>query len=162
MAHVEIVHSDPILRMGVSGNLIVTAWCDAPRVSQVRAMSRALLGVSNRYKQAFGMLNTIVSGTPRFSDDVRQELVKIMRDERLQGRGAAHVIVLGGLAGAASRAFLSTVFLLGRSSSPNRVFSEPREGAAWLVDRLAGTPHPLVEGEILAAYGEVAPRATAA
>jgi len=156
MARTEIVHDDPCLRMGVCRNLLVTAWLDAPDGSQARAMGKAILSLSGKYGSGFGVLNSIVSGTPRISDEFRAEILKIMRDPRLQGAGGAHVITLEGLGGVAIRAFLNTVLLLGRSPSPNKVFGDPKDGAAWLAPLATTAREAWTADQILAAFGEVA------
>ena len=155
MAQTETLHASACLRLGVCRNLVLTAWLDAPEGAHARAMGSAILGVSSRYGLDFGILDTIISGTPRFTDEFRDENVKIMRDSRMQGHGAAHVVTLGGLGGVAVRAFLSTVFLLGRSASPNRVFGEPHAAATWLAPVVSTGREKWTAPEILAAYAEV-------
>jgi hypothetical protein len=156
MARPEIVHDDPCLRMGVFRNLLVIAWIDAPDRSHARAMGQALNTLIGRYATGFAVLNTIVSGAPRISDEFRAEILTIMRDPRLQGRGAAHLITLDGLGGVAARAFLSTVLLLGRSPSPNKVFGEPMHAAAWLAPLATTAREAWTADQVLAAFVEVA------
>jgi hypothetical protein len=156
MARTEIVHDDPCLRMGVFRNLLVTAWIDAPDRSHARAMGHAIHTLVARYTGGFAVLNTIVSGTPRISDEFRAEILTIMRDPRVQGRGGAHLITLDGLGGVAARAFLSTVLLLGRSPSPNKVFEEPTHAAAWLAPLATTAREAWTPDQILVAFAEVA------
>ena len=144
MAQTETLHASACLRLGVCRNLVLTAWLDAPEGAHARAMGSAILGVSSRYGLDFGILDTIISGTPRFTDEFRDEIVKIVRDSRMQGHGAAHVVTLGGLGGVAVRAFLSTVFLLGdplrpTGSSASRTRPQPGSRPSC---RLAGRSGP--------------------
>ena len=156
MSRTELLHDDSCLRLGVCRNVVITAWLDAPAVAHARAMGRAILSVSNRYGQDFGVLNTIVGGTPHIADDFRAEIVRIVRDDRLRGHGAAHVVAIGGLGGVAIRAFLSTVFLVGRASSPNKVFSDPRAGATWFAPMLSAGREKWTVDAMLRAFEEVA------
>src|SRR5690349_21502219 len=114
MRRVEIVHRDATLRLGVSGNLLLCVWTATPELAHVRAMGRAMQPLSAKYREQWGFLDVVASGVPRFTDDVRDEVVRVMRDPRLQGSGVAHVIQLSGLAGITTRAFLSTAMLIAR------------------------------------------------
>jgi hypothetical protein len=136
MPRTEIVHDDAVLRMVVSRNLIVCAWADAPGVEHIRSVSRVAHGVVSRYKEHRAFLNLAHAGTPRFSDAVRDELVKLIRDTRLQGQGTAYVVSIPGIAGATVRAFLSTVMLVARPIATHKVFGDLAPAAAWLVPKL--------------------------
>ena len=156
MARTEIVHDDACLRLGVCRNLVVNAWLESPTGIHAKAMGKAILDTATRSRMNFGVLNAIVAGTPRFTDDFRDEIVKVLRDPRVQGSGSAHIVTLGGFGGVAVRAFLSTVLLLGRSASPNKVFSDPRAAAVWLAPLLSTGGERWTSEEILTAYAEVA------
>ncbi len=51
--------------------------------------------------------------------------------------GAAHVVLLGGFAGTATRSFLSTAILIGRPSIPTKVVGDAESAAAWLTPLLS-------------------------
>jgi hypothetical protein len=121
-------------------------------------MARAVFGNANRYRRDCGVLNLLLDGRPNFRDDVREELVKLMRDPRVQGKGAAHVILVPGLAGSAARAFISTLFLLSRSPSPNKVFAQLEAGATWLAPLLSTGREVWSPEDILAVHAEIARR----
>jgi hypothetical protein len=163
MARTEILHDDASLRLGVCKNLVIPVWSDTPNVTHIRALGRAIQGACNRYRQDIGVFDLVAAGTPNFSDEVRNELVKIVRDPHLQGRGTAHVIMLPGLPGIATRAFLSTVFLLARSVTPTKVFADARAASAWLVPLLSqGGREAWTVEEMLAAVAELTRKVAAA
>ncbi len=136
MPRTEIVHEDATLRLGVSRNLLVFAWSGTPESEHIRTLSRVHHTLAGRYHEHLAALDLVVTGTPRFTDPLRDELVRLVRDPRLQGKGTAHVVSMGGLTGATVRAFISTVILLARPAAPNKVFSEVAPAAAWLVPML--------------------------
>jgi hypothetical protein len=136
MAKIDTVHDDASLRLGVSRNLLIPVWLGTPEVVHMRILGRAVHGVVARYGTSFGWFNVVVSGRPVFSDAVRDELVKILKDPRHHALATAHVVMIPGLAGAAVRAFLSTVSLLGRVRWPDKTFSEPRAAAQWIAPLL--------------------------
>jgi hypothetical protein len=157
----ETVHQEATFRLVVSENLLVAVWSEAPELDQMHAFVRALRAVIGKHGRRTGSINLILAGTPRFTDDVRAEAVRLMRDPRLQSSCTAHIVLVGGLAGAAARAFMSTVLLLGRPATPSRVFSETRTAAMWLAPLLSqgGGAWSVVELIELLASIEVAARA---
>ena len=85
------------------------------------------------------LLQAIVRGTPRFAEQVREEGAKMVRGSAKCTAASAHIIELDGLAGVASRAFISTLLLVGRSRAPTKVFKDVNEAAPWFVAQLAAT-----------------------
>ena len=57
---------------------------------------------------------------------------------------------LGGFAGIATKAFMSTLFLVGRGTKSNKVFGDLRSAARWLAPRLSAGKERWTEDEILA------------
>jgi hypothetical protein len=137
MAQTDIVHDDSALRIGVTRNLVVSVWTAAPDAAHVKSLSRALSAVSSKNGGRYGFMSLVISGTPRFSDAMREEMVKLLKEPKLQAVGNAHIVNVPGLAGTAVRTFLSTVLLLARPPAPHKVFATPAEGAAWLAPLLA-------------------------
>jgi hypothetical protein len=159
MAKIEIVHDDASLRLGVSRNLLVPVWLGSPEVVHMRILGRALHGIVGRYGASFAWFDVIVSGKPVFSDAVRDELVKILKDPRHQALATAHVVMIPGLTGAAVRAFLSTVSLLGRVRWPDKTFSEPRVASQWIAPILNQNGREAWSSDqVLAAQAEVTQR----
>jgi hypothetical protein len=114
-------------------------------------MRRALVAAAQRYPADFGVFNVVAAGTPNFKDEVRSEMAKIVADPGLQGHGAAHAVLLDGFAGIATKAFMSTLFLIGRGTKSNKVFGDLRSAAAWLAPRLSAGKEQWTAGDILAA-----------
>jgi hypothetical protein len=158
MATVEIVHADATLRIGVCRNLFVLAWTGPPEAPHLRVMAKALQALAAKHDNDMAVLDVIVSGRPLFTDEVRDGLVRVLRDPRTQGRASAHVIEIGGLAGVTTRAFLSTAFLLARSPSPNKVFGDVASGAAWLAPILSKGSQAWSAAEMVAAADAIAQR----
>jgi hypothetical protein len=161
MAQTDIVHDDGTLRVGVTRNLVTFAWHAAPDVAHVKSLSRALSAAATKHGQRFAALDIAVSGAPRFSDEMRAELVKVLKDPKLQGVGTAHVVDIPGLAGTAVRTFLSTVLLVARPAAPHKVFGKLSEGASWLAPLLSKEGQPWTPAEIVIASGGVSAPQTA-
>lgn len=137
MAALETVHTDATFRIFCSRNLQVNIWADAPTITQMRAFGRFGAAHARRHPRGAGLINLITSGTPSFSEEVRDATVKLMKEPDMFRLGAAHVVLLDGLKGSAVRAFLSTMMLIGRPPIPNKVFSDAESAARWLGPQLA-------------------------
>ena len=124
MSALETVHADAVLRIVVSRNIQVNLWLDAPQPEQVRVFSRTGAVQARRHPRGAALVNLMVSGTPSFSEEVRDGIVKLMKEPDTFRLGAAHVVLLDGFSGTAVRAFLSTVMLIGRPPIPNKVFGD--------------------------------------
>lgn len=157
MTRLQIVHQDATFRIGVARNLMINAWADAPSLEQLRAFGRSARALSREHAGRTALLNVVLGGTPRFPEAVRDEAVKLTRDSGLGRLGVAHLILVGGLAGAATRAFLSTVVLLGRPRVPNKVFGDSRASAEWLAGVLTTGGAAWTADEILALQAEIDP-----
>jgi hypothetical protein len=155
MPRTELVHQDATLSIGVCRNLVVYAWFAAPDVNHLRGLGRELHSASLRNRGGTAGLGMVVAGTPLFTDGVRDEMVRVLRDPRHMEHGVAHVVKITGLAGVATRAFLSTSFLLARSTRPNKVFDEVSSAASWLVPLLAKSGDTWRVGDVLAVVDEV-------
>jgi len=133
----ETLYASPQVRFIASRNLALAVWRDTPTIEVLREVTRAGRALAKQHPDGSGLLNLFVSGTPRFSDDVRAEVLKIARDATLYPLGIARVFLLSGLAGVAVRAFLNTATLVaGPSSRPLRAFTTLEEAAAWLAPKL--------------------------
>ncbi|MBK8254826.1 MAG: hypothetical protein IPK82_19470 [Polyangiaceae bacterium] len=152
MTRIEILHEQKMLRIASHGNVIINVWNDAPDVSQMQAYMRVAQHFCATRPRVTALLNGVIRGTPSFSEGVRDEVVKSMRMRGTFKLGVAHLITVGGLAGSATRAFLSTAILLGRPKTPSKVFSNPRESCEWLASRLHGTPSELAANDLFAAF----------
>jgi hypothetical protein len=153
MADLEIVHTDATLRVVTSRNVQVNVWSNAPTVEQMRVFGRTGAVLARRNPRGIGLLNVMLRGTPSFSEQVRDETVKLTKQGYFR-LGAAHLILVGGLTGTAVRAFMSTVLLLARSPAPNKVFGEPETAAAWLAPLLAQGAEPWSSAQLVALVQE--------
>lgn len=142
-----------MLRIAAFENVQINVWTDAPDVHQMRAFTRVAASFCQSAGRNTALMNAVVRGTPRFSEGVRDEVVKAMKLRGVFRNGAAHLITVGGLAGSAARAFLSTAVLIGRPKTPTRVFGDPREACEWITER-AGTTgaQPWSADDLLTAY----------
>ncbi|MBX3269867.1 MAG: hypothetical protein KF729_06380 [Sandaracinaceae bacterium] len=148
MADWHLVYEDETLREAYARNVHLVAWFDAPTADHMRQYGVGAQALHARYPRGSALVNLIVSGTPSFSNEVR-ELARQYTAEGLHDAGAAHVILVGGLLGSAVRGFLGTMVLLGRPPNPTRVFAAIEPAAAWLTRNLAQTgPEPWDAAEL--------------
>lgn len=154
MSSLAVVHHDAIVKIATARNLLVAVWSDAPLLGQMHAFGRAMHQAQRVNPAGVALLNVLRGGTPRFADGVRDEARRLTAGGGC-ALGVAHLVVVPGLAGAASRAFLGTVNLLGRPPVPTRVFGLPAEALTWLHDRLAKSSQPWTSTELEDLYAEV-------
>ncbi len=131
MGNLTIELDEPTCRVVTARNIVVARWLDAPRVAHIQAIARIGRQRKAKYPRGVVMTNVIVTGRPDFTQEVRDEVAKLY-EANLFALGACHAVLVGGLAGVATRAFLGTVSLLRRSSSPSRVTSDLDSTAAWV------------------------------
>lgn len=148
------VYEDGTLRLASHRNVMFAVWTDAPTLGQVRTLHRESekFAASNGSGQALASM--VLGGVPRFTEPVRDELVKMMKSSSTFTLGSAHLLLVSGMAGSAVRAFLSTAMLLARPSAPNRVFGTVADAVVWLHGRLGGTASQWTVNELRAALEE--------
>lgn len=135
MPDTTILYADETFVLANAGALMVSVWWDAPRPDQIHVVARKGRPVDEANDRRTGLAQFIVAGTPRFSSETRDAVTELYR-AKIFRLGTAHIIEVGGLKGAATRAFLNTVTLLGRGADRVKVFSDPGEGAEWMAGRL--------------------------
>jgi len=148
----QITRDDGVLRIGSDRNLLVAGWTASPEGDHLRVLGEHAHRIARAYPKGSALLNVLIRGTPKFHDRVREEAVKVINDPSNFPLGAGHVIMVDGLAGAAIRAFLSTIMLLGRGNRPRKVFADPREAAAWIARNLSFGPEPWTADAVYAAH----------
>lgn len=148
----QITRDDGVLRIGSDRNLLVVGWTNSPEADHLRALGDAAQKIARAHPKGSALLNVLIRGTPRFHDRVREEAVKVINDPSNFPLGAGHIIMVDGLAGAAIRAFLSTIMLLGRGNRPRKVFADPRECASWLARNLSFGPEQWTADAVYAAH----------
>jgi hypothetical protein len=154
MSTFELHHANERLRVGSAKNVVISAWFDSPQIEDLRRLDAYTKVVRQSYPRGIGLLNLIVSGTPRFSKEIREEVARQTAED--SDLGVAHVILLGGIVGATVRTFLTTAMLIGRPATPTKVFADVPAAASWLaqvlergdvgwtVDELAALRSPIV------------------
>jgi hypothetical protein len=136
MVESRVRYEDGTCRLTMAGNLLAATWFDAPNVEQMREFRRVSVAMKREHPQGTAMVNLIVDGTPRFHPGVRDEATQLMR-ENIHKLGSAHVVIVDGLRGSATRAFMTTVILVGRPRAPTKVFGRVDEAVAQLNSWLA-------------------------
>lgn len=136
MGPLEIVYEDETSRQGYSRNLHVVVWYDAPTAEQMHEFGRRAEAIRERNPDGTGLMNLVVSGTPRFGADVR-EAAREHTERGIHNIGAAHVILVEGLLASAVRGFLGTIVLLGRPKNPTKVFATIDDAARWMTGNCA-------------------------
>jgi hypothetical protein len=144
---------EPTCRIVTARNVVIALWLDAPVVSQIQAIARVGRARKSKYPRGVVMVNVIVSGRPNFTQDVRDEVARLYQ-ANLFALGACHAVLVGGLAGVATRAFLATVSLLRRSSAPSRVTGDVDSTVAWVHAQANGV-EPWAAPEIRALFTDL-------
>lgn len=150
-------YQDDVLVMIAQRNVLALAWYDAPRGGHLLEVLRVLQDMHRSTGHTPHLLDVVIRGTPRFPEQVREEGGRLVRETAPLGGLTAHVIEVEGLAGTATRVFLSTMLLLGRGKSASmRVFGEHREACAWLADTISRPGRPQWRGaELEALYRDL-------
>lgn len=143
------------LRMLVERNLVVAAWREAPTVAQLRALERAGRSLEDQLPGKNVLLNLMISGTPNFSAEVREEAIRLSGVPDIFSLAAAHVILAQGLVGTAVRAFLSTVVLLSKPPTPTKIFGDKTPATTWLMEHLKASGEPWSRDQILSLARQV-------
>jgi hypothetical protein len=138
----RVLHDEPRFGLVGCGNLRAAIWRDAPTLPQVQALRDASLAYAERWPQGTGFVNLIVSGTPRFTDDVRSELAALGRNRKLRTLATAHIVAVAGFRGTATRAFLGTLFILARAKIPIKVFASAADAGPWMAPLLGPDGSP--------------------
>jgi len=140
--------------VGSERNLTIARWDGVPTVDQLRAIGAANDAIATTHPGGGGLLNVVIGGTPRFDEALRTEAMRLARIEGARGLGAAHVVLVPGLAGMTVRTFFSTLTLVSQPKSPTRTFDDLDAAASWLAERLS----PVVRWsgrEILRAWNQL-------
>ena len=137
---VDQLHRDATLRVITHGHVMLASWRDAPTIEQMLIMGRISRTFVRTHDHNTALWNAILSGKPTFSEAVRREVNTQSADPALQGLGTAHVVLLDGFTGAATRAFLSAANLASRPKTPTKVFGDIASASTWLVPLIATLP----------------------
>lgn len=150
----ESHYADARVRLASHRNVILAVWWDAPRIEQMQQFREVLMLLRERHPEGIGGISTVVGGTPSFPADVRTESAKLT-SEALLDFGLAHIMLMGGLAGTAVRAFLATMLLLGRSKQLTKVFDKEDLGVDWVAEQMAAKGVACDKAAVMAALAQV-------
>lgn len=155
------VHDDVLVSV-VERNCLATAWYNAPRPGHFKELLRQVRRMHREHPGPILQLNVVVRGVPRFEDAMRVEAGELVRETRHIRGYTAHVIEMGGVAGAATRMFISTLALMSSRRGSVRVFAEPAPACAWLSQVEAEGPTQETLMRLYGALRAIAPRSIAA
>lgn len=119
----QVRYDDGTFRITFCDNVLAATWFDAPNEEQMREFRRTSVAMQKDHPGGTALMNLVCDGTPRFETGVRDEAARLMR-ERIHKLGSAHVVLVDGFHGTATRAFLTTAILIGRPRAPARVFAD--------------------------------------
>jgi hypothetical protein len=133
-----VLHEDPTFRFAHLGCVVAAVWLNAPTLDQMKTFGR-LCRIISRSHEGSSLFNLIIDGTPSFDPAVRAE-AETLSKESVNRRGAVHVVLVDGLRGAATRAFLSGIVMLRRSDTPTKVVGDVASGVKHMRVFLATRP----------------------
>ena len=146
----EIAHEEGIFRITKERNVAVAAWRDAPSVQQMRAFERVGLAMSKAHPKGTALFNVVLSGTPNFSTELRDETTRISARNDMFKLATAHLVLVEGFVGVAVRAFLTTSVLLAKTPTPTKVFSSKELAADWVHGLLEPSGEKWTRDQLLA------------
>jgi hypothetical protein len=149
-----VLHEDSLLRLTVQKNVAFAVWSGPPTVTQVHALGRAAEKLTSQKAAGVALVSVVSGGVPKFSDGVRDELVRLMKSRENFKLGVAHLVLLDGFAGTTVRAFLGTTILLSRTPAPTRVFGRADDALAWVHERVRGSAERWTPAELESALRE--------
>jgi hypothetical protein len=153
MAEVVFVRNAEF-KLATSRNLEIAVWYDAPSAAQLEVLAQTARSLRQSHPAGIALLNVVQGGgMPNFADDARAAVQQLNRDAN-DDLGVAHLVLVGGLVAAATRAFISTTALVSRTKMPVRTFGEPRAAALWLGALLASRDRMWSADEVMDAYGK--------
>lgn len=158
MARPEVRRDEPNLLVLQERNLLVWVWTETPLLEQMRWLAGELDRIAHEHPAGTGLLDIILSGTPRFSDGVRNEVTRLSGNPRYSKLGVAHVALLPGLSGTAVRAFLQTVMLVARPPQPTKVFGDREVASQWLATQLSKGHLPWAPEQVSALFRDAVAR----
>lgn len=138
--NLKVRYEDRTLRIAQVDNLFLACWSDAPTGPQMRQLGEHSRAFQDEHGPDTAMWDAIVAGTPKFAAEVRDEAASLTADEELFPLGTAHVVLLDGFKGTATRAFLTTAMLLGRPRHATKVFGNLDSAARWINECLQRGP----------------------
>src|SRR5690242_9085012 len=81
MAEVDLLYRDATLRLGAHENVILAVWSDVPTLPQLRELGSAGRTRKKTHRQGVAFFDVVLGGTPRFTDEVRNEVKKQLEED---------------------------------------------------------------------------------
>jgi hypothetical protein len=134
----EHVFSDDTLELRVLGPVSVCVWFGPPGPEHIAQMERGFEAAA-KHATKVALLNVVVRGRPRFSDETRARASAMVRAWDPRMVAGAHALLLPGLAGTAVRMFISTILTLARAKTPTKVFAEVGPAVGFVASLLPGS-----------------------
>jgi hypothetical protein len=148
--NLEQHYEDSTLRMASCRNAYFVVWSDAPTGEQMRTFDRGGHEFDAKHPGGTVCFNIIVGGRPKFTADVREAAAEMSARDDIYRLGTAHVVLVDGMKGAATRAFLGTIVLLTRPKM-TRVFGELAAACEFLGEGLTRSGVKWTRAELLEA-----------
>jgi hypothetical protein len=137
---VDIYSRDAGFLVAVAGRYVVQIVKDRGTMMTVSLMRRALDELSGRFDK-FGYLGVIEAEAQLLMPpDVRNGMNALVKRFSPRFTGAAIVFEKQGFHATAVRSLVTAINLASRATHPNHVFSDVREGVAWLCQMTPGEP----------------------
>lgn len=131
-AELELLLTEPELRLGAIGPFVVAQWLRPPSAAQMRQMRTSLRPWVSR-TGAFASLNLIdVAQLAPMDEGAREEVAVTQRLFAAEQRALANVIEGTGFVASAARSVAAGVAFLSRVTFPQRVFDRSASACAWL------------------------------
>lgn len=137
---VDVYSRDPGFLVAVAGRYAIQVINNRGTMMTVSLMRRALDDLSARYEK-FGYLGVIEPDAQLLMPpDVRNGMNALVKRFSPRFTGAAIVYEKTGFHATAVRSVVTAINLASRATHPNHVFSDVREGVAWLSQITPGEP----------------------
>jgi hypothetical protein len=137
---VDVYSRDPAFLVAVAGRYVIQIIKDRGTMMTVSLMRRALDELATRYDK-FGYLGVIEAEAQLLMPpDVRTGMNALVKRFSPSFTGAAIVFEKTGFHATAVRSLVTAINLASRATHPNHVFSDMREGVAWLSQMTPGEP----------------------
>ena len=156
MEGLRVRYADSTLRLTSLDNVIVAAWFDAPVLDHMRVIDRQTRYMRREHDVGFVYVNVAVTGIPKFSKEVIDEIERMGKLVTERDLATAHVVLMNGLAGTAVRTFLSTALLVSRPPEPNKVFADLTASVRWMLRFLTAAGHYVWTDERLLSFLQAA------
>jgi hypothetical protein len=128
------------------GPVAVAIWRRPMDIASARIAHEALRDAGKRYPGDAVYINVIRGGVPPPNDDVRRELVAMVRSGASAYRGVAIVALGNAFVVSLVRSVVAGMMMIERPAFPMKVFGDVHDMTAWLAG-LGGPPGSAREAE---------------